>query len=104
MSDPVLILRRANASRISGSWQQEDYDVFDGDHDVGRINYRRAFSRIACEVAGNSQTTTLDQKGPSPKHAFESRSDRNLSPTRTPMRSKSKSCWLRPKPEKAAAA
>jgi hypothetical protein len=37
MSDPALILRRANASRISGSWQQEDYDVFDGDHDVGRI-------------------------------------------------------------------
>ena len=36
-SDPALILRRANASRISGSWQQEDYDVFDGDHDVGRI-------------------------------------------------------------------
>jgi hypothetical protein len=36
MSDPALILRRANASRISCSWQQEDYDVFDGDHDVGR--------------------------------------------------------------------
>jgi hypothetical protein len=24
-------------SRISGSWQDEDYDVFDGDRDVGRI-------------------------------------------------------------------
>jgi hypothetical protein len=32
-----LILRRANTSRISGSWQDEDYDVFDGDQDVGRI-------------------------------------------------------------------
>jgi hypothetical protein len=32
-----LILRRANASRISGQWQDEDYDVFDGDRDVGRI-------------------------------------------------------------------
>jgi hypothetical protein len=32
-----LILRRANASRISGSWQDEDCDVFDGDRNVGRI-------------------------------------------------------------------
>jgi hypothetical protein len=32
-----LILRRANASRISGKWQDEDYDVFDGERDVGRI-------------------------------------------------------------------
>jgi hypothetical protein len=32
-----LALRRANASRISGSWQDEDYDVSDGDRDVGRI-------------------------------------------------------------------
>jgi hypothetical protein len=24
-----LVLRRGNASRISGSWQHEDYDVFD---------------------------------------------------------------------------
>jgi hypothetical protein len=37
MSDPVLILRRANASRKGGSWQHEDYDVFDGHRDVGRI-------------------------------------------------------------------
>ena len=32
-----LVLRRANVSRVSGQWQDEDYDVFDGDHDVGRI-------------------------------------------------------------------
>jgi hypothetical protein len=32
-----LLLRRANASRKSGSWQHDDYDVFDGDRDVGRI-------------------------------------------------------------------
>jgi hypothetical protein len=32
-----LILRRANVSRISGSWQDEDYDVFDGERDVGHI-------------------------------------------------------------------
>jgi hypothetical protein len=27
----ALILRRANVSRISGQWRDEDYDVFDGD-------------------------------------------------------------------------
>jgi hypothetical protein len=32
-----LVLRRANVSRISGEWQHEDYDVFDGDREVGRI-------------------------------------------------------------------
>jgi hypothetical protein len=32
-----LILRRANVSLISGNWQDEDYDVFDGDREVGRI-------------------------------------------------------------------
>ena len=33
----ALVLRRANVSRISGQWQDDDFDVFDGDHDVGRI-------------------------------------------------------------------
>jgi hypothetical protein len=37
MPELPLILRRANVSRISGQWQDEDYDVFDGDRDVGRI-------------------------------------------------------------------
>ena len=32
-----LLLRRANVSRKSGEWQNEDYDVFDGDRDIGRI-------------------------------------------------------------------
>jgi hypothetical protein len=32
-----LILRGANFSRISGEWQHEDYDVFDGDREIGRI-------------------------------------------------------------------
>jgi hypothetical protein len=36
-SAPMFVLRRANVSRISGDWQHEDYDVFDGDRDVGRI-------------------------------------------------------------------
>jgi hypothetical protein len=32
-----LTLRRASVSRISGNWDDDDYDVFDGDRDVGRI-------------------------------------------------------------------
>jgi hypothetical protein len=34
----MLILRRADASRISGSWQHEDCDMFDSDREVGRIH------------------------------------------------------------------
>jgi hypothetical protein len=37
MPGPALILRRANISRKGGSWQHEDYDVFDGVREVGRI-------------------------------------------------------------------
>ena len=32
----TVTLRRANVSRRSGEWQH-DFDVFDGDRDVGRI-------------------------------------------------------------------
>jgi hypothetical protein len=32
---PRRILRRANVSRISGSWQHENYNVFE--RDVGRV-------------------------------------------------------------------
>lgn len=34
---PALLLRRAKVSRKSGSWADTDFDVFDGDRDVGRI-------------------------------------------------------------------
>jgi hypothetical protein len=33
----ALALRRASISRASGSWSETDFDVFDGEHDVGRI-------------------------------------------------------------------
>jgi hypothetical protein len=36
-SQAALILRRSNVSRKGGSWQHEDYDVFDGEREVGRI-------------------------------------------------------------------
>jgi hypothetical protein len=32
-----LVLRRANVSRKGGPWSEHDFDVFDGDRDVGRI-------------------------------------------------------------------
>ena len=32
-----LTLRRASTSRPSGSWQDEDYNVFDGEREIGRI-------------------------------------------------------------------
>jgi hypothetical protein len=37
MLHPAFILRSANLFRKSGSWQHEDYDVFDGDREIGRI-------------------------------------------------------------------
>jgi hypothetical protein len=37
-NEPKLTLRRANTSgRGGGPWQEEDYDVFDGDRSVGLI-------------------------------------------------------------------
>jgi hypothetical protein len=33
----TLLLRRANVSRGSGSWSDDDFDVFDGERSVGRI-------------------------------------------------------------------
>ena len=33
----ALILRRANISREDGHWNDDDYDVCDGDRCVGRI-------------------------------------------------------------------
>jgi hypothetical protein len=44
MPDPSLVLRRANISRKSGNWQHEDYDVFDGDRDVGRIYFQEVYN------------------------------------------------------------
>ena len=34
---PTLVLRRGNVSRKSGTWQDEDYDLFDGEQCVGRV-------------------------------------------------------------------
>jgi hypothetical protein len=44
MAATHLTLRRASVSRPSGSWQHDDFDVFDGGRDVGRI-YRINASR-----------------------------------------------------------
>jgi hypothetical protein len=37
MPDPALVFRRTTLARVSGTWQHEDYHVFDGNGDVGRI-------------------------------------------------------------------
>jgi hypothetical protein len=39
MSAPILLRRRASLARarMSGSWGENDYDVFDGGREVGRI-------------------------------------------------------------------
>jgi hypothetical protein len=33
----MLTLKRANKSRPSGSWSDDDYDVFEGERHIGRI-------------------------------------------------------------------
>jgi hypothetical protein len=45
MSDPALILRRAKVARKRGELQPDDYDVFDGDREVGRVYLVHATDR-----------------------------------------------------------
>jgi hypothetical protein len=33
----MLVLKRADKSRPSGTWSDDDYDVFDADQQIGRI-------------------------------------------------------------------
>jgi hypothetical protein len=33
----TLVLRRASVSRQGGEWNDDDFDVFDGEREVGRI-------------------------------------------------------------------
>jgi hypothetical protein len=76
-----LILRRANVSRISGSWQEEDYDVFDGERDVVRI-YRLDdrpdsawFWGVSFQLTGRKSygnVTSLDEAKAAFKAEYES--------------------------------
>jgi hypothetical protein len=38
----MLVLKRAFKSRPSGQWPDDDYDVFDGDKNIGRILWTHA--------------------------------------------------------------
>jgi hypothetical protein len=38
----MLTLIRASKSRPSGTWSDDDYDVFDGDQHIGRIMWTHA--------------------------------------------------------------
>jgi hypothetical protein len=77
----MLILRRANVSRKGGSWQHEDYDVFDGDHDVGRIYLVDAnageetwFWGVSFQVTGRKsygQATAIDEAKASFRAEYE---------------------------------
>src|SRR5260370_15972681 len=65
MADPTLILRRANVSRKGGTWSEHDFDVFDGDRDVGRI-YRvphaspeSSGSRVSCSRSPSERATGM---------------------------------------------
>jgi hypothetical protein len=62
-----LILRRADVSRPSGSWSETDFDVFDGERDVGRI-FRQAdgkwFWGVSFQLTGRKSygyAPTLDE-------------------------------------------
>jgi hypothetical protein len=41
----MLLLKRASKSRPSGTWSDDDYDVFDGDRRFVRIVWTHAASR-----------------------------------------------------------
>jgi hypothetical protein len=43
----VLTLKRASKHRSSGTWSDDDYDVFDGDQHIGRIVWSYAALRAA---------------------------------------------------------
>jgi hypothetical protein len=72
MPGPTLMLRRANVSRSSGTWQHDDFDVFDGDRKVGRIyvadrfhDYERWFWGVSFQLTGRKsygdQAASLDE-------------------------------------------
>jgi hypothetical protein len=80
MPDPSLVLRRANVSRPSGAWKEEDFDVFDGERDVGRIFRINAATEIwwwgvGFQVIGRKSygtAATLDEA----KAAFKAKYER----------------------------
>ena len=68
----ALLLRRANVSRAGDTWQEDDFDVFDGDRDVGRIylverfrDHERWFWGVSFQLTGRKsygdQAASLDQ-------------------------------------------
>jgi len=47
MRHSTLTLKHASKSRPSGTWSNDDYDVFDGDRHIGRILLTHAAPREA---------------------------------------------------------
>lgn len=40
----MLLLKRASKHRAGGTWSDDDYGVFDGDQQIGRIMWTHAAS------------------------------------------------------------
>jgi hypothetical protein len=65
---PALILKRASASRLSGEWSNDDYDVLAGGIVVGRI------MKAAAAPVGTPWLWTLaygHHEDRSPTHGYE---------------------------------
>jgi hypothetical protein len=78
-----LTLRRAAESRPSGQWQNDDYDVFDGERDVGRIYRVNAhdelwFWGVSFQLTGRSSYGRADTLAGA-KAAFRAEYERWLS-------------------------
>jgi hypothetical protein len=63
MSDPALILRRPQVPRKRGESLHEDYDVFDGDRDVGRIYLVHSADRADTWFWGACRFSSPDARG-----------------------------------------
>jgi hypothetical protein len=68
MEKDYLILKRASASRSSGEWSDDDYDVLTEGAVVGRI-----FKANAAPVGSPSMWTLIfpHHEGRTPKHGYE---------------------------------
>ena len=51
----MLTLKRASKSRPSGTWSDDDYDVFDGERHIGRIMWTHAASTETRHGSGRSR-------------------------------------------------
>ena len=86
----ALTLRRANASRKGGEWQHEDYDVLDGERDVGRIFLQASgtwFWGVSFDLTGRKSygdAGSLDEAKAAFRAEYEGWKSSRAPPTSTP--------------------